>query len=169
MEKNTRESDSRLPGSGTELVGNFRRCPRGGPGIGVPDMTASDPAAAFCRRCTRMLPPERFYRYNQSTCRACIVVVNRERRRSDPQRQAKRRDRAARERFRAEVGITALGVVLDGVVGVLSRLDAGELSVTEAQSELFNLAGGAIRDVEARTGVGAGDGLDILTYRKRSQ
>jgi hypothetical protein len=39
------------------------------------------------------------------------------------------------------------------IIGVLSRLDAGELSVSEARTELFNLAGAAIRDAETRAGV----------------
>jgi hypothetical protein len=114
-----------------------------------------------------MRPPEDFYPYNQSTCRGCIVVSNRERRQADPDRTVKRRVRAARERFRGEVGIHALGVVLDGAVGVLARVDAGELSVSDARAELFDLAGKAIRDAETRCGVEPGDGLDVLKNRKR--
>lgn len=121
----------------------------------------------FCRRCKRMKDESQFYASNRSTCKPCKVLGNRERRAADPDRTAKRRARANRERFLGEVGIAALGAVLSGLVGVLARLDAGELTVPEARSEVFDIAERAIRDAETRCGVPAGDGMDVLAQHNR--
>jgi hypothetical protein len=120
----------------------------------------------FCRRCRRMLPDTDFYNYNQSTCRGCIVARNRERRAADPDTKTKRRKQAARERFRSEVGVQALGRVLTGVVQLFSEVADGSLTVPQAQAEVFDLAAQAIRDVEDRCGVEPGSGIDVLHQRK---
>jgi hypothetical protein len=126
-------------------------------------------SVVFCRRCKRMKEESQFYASNRSTCKPCKAQGNRERRHADPERTAKRRARSARERFLGEVGIVALGSVLTGSVGVLARLDAGELTVLEARSELFDIAERAIRQAETKAGVAPGDGMDIIGQRTRSR
>jgi hypothetical protein len=113
-----------------------------------------------------MLHPERFYPSNQSTCRRCIVERNAERRAADPNTKTKRRKQAARERFRSEVGVQALGRVLTGVVQLFSEVADGSLTVPQAQAEVFDLAAQAIRDVEDTCGVEPGSGIDVLHQRK---